>query len=107
MDRPRFNRQQAVKQLKESVQTGHRTGLTRDVLHLFEAAPPLDTGTVIAKKPPKLPYTGVAQYTTLFASPGDTEYEPPPKQDLPEVRKVRNREFSTQARIETETKLEK
>ncbi|KAL6012340.1 U1 small nuclear ribonucleoprotein [Asimina triloba] len=61
----------------------HPTGLTSNLLKLFEPRPPLEY-----KPPPEkrkcLPYTdhflfvlGMAQYVSNFAEPGDPEYAPP------------------------------
>lgn len=100
-------RQQAVKQLKQSVQTGHSTGLPREVLDLFKPPATLKEMPPMPKKKPKLPYTGVAHCVAEFAAPGDPEYEPPPMQDIPEPRRFRNLELPTQARVEIESKLEK
>ncbi|KAF5180285.1 U1 small nuclear ribonucleoprotein, partial [Thalictrum thalictroides] len=56
----------------------HPTGLTPTLLKLFEPRPPLEY-----KPPPekrKLPIkTGIAQYVSNFAEPGDPEYAPPAK----------------------------
>ncbi|XP_043714212.1 U1 small nuclear ribonucleoprotein 70 kDa isoform X2 [Telopea speciosissima] len=56
----------------------HPTGLTSNLLKLFEARPPLEY-----KPPPekrKCPsYTGMAQFVSNFAEPGDPEYAPPVK----------------------------
>lgn len=58
----------------------HPTGLTSNLLKLFEPRPPLEF-----KPPPekrKLPsYTGMGQFVNHFAEPGDPEYAPP----VPEV----------------------
>lgn len=103
-----FSRQAAVKALKESVQTGHKTGLPSNLLKLFEAGPPLPKPASLKKRPPKVKYNGLAHCIQEFAAPGDPEYEPPPPADRPpEPRIYRNRELVVQARIDTETKPEK
>lgn len=102
------SRQQIVKQLKESVKTGHITGLPDKLLRYFAPREPLPHIQVKPKKAPALPYTGIAQHLQLFAEPGDPEYEPPPTEDRPpSPRLFRNKEFPTQARIEAESKEEK
>nr|GMC67829.1 U1 small nuclear ribonucleoprotein 70 kDa [Ipomoea batatas] len=57
----------------------HPTGLTANLLKLFEPRPPLEF-----KPPPEkrkcLPYTGMAQFVSNFAEPGDPEYAPPIKE---------------------------
>ncbi|XP_017218359.1 U1 small nuclear ribonucleoprotein 70 kDa isoform X2 [Daucus carota subsp. sativus] len=54
----------------------HPTGLTNNLLKLFEPRPPLEF-----KPPPEKnkcpPYTGMAQYVPNFAEPSDAEYAPP------------------------------
>ncbi|KAF5752967.1 U1 small nuclear ribonucleoprotein 70 kDa-like isoform X2 [Tripterygium wilfordii] len=69
----------SVLQLKLIGQS-HPTGLTNNLLKLFEPRPPLEY-----KPPPEKrkcpPYTGMAQFISKFAEPGDPEYAPP----VPEV----------------------
>ncbi|GMP28308.1 hypothetical protein CsSME_00003911 [Camellia sinensis var. sinensis] len=64
-----------VMQLKLIGQS-HPTGLTANLLKLFEPRPPLEY-----KPPPEkrkcLPYTGMAQFVNNFAEKGDPEYQPP------------------------------
>ncbi|KAK6150912.1 hypothetical protein DH2020_015844 [Rehmannia glutinosa] len=64
-----------VMQLKLIGQS-HPTGLTTNLLKLFEPRPPLEY-----KPPPekrKCPsYTGMAQFVSNFAEPGNPEYAPP------------------------------
>lgn len=88
--------------------SGHRTGLPDRLLRLFAARAPLAPYKGPPKKPPKLPYTGVAAYMQHFAEPGDAEYEPaaPPTRP-PEPRLFANPELPTQARVDLESKLEK
>ncbi|KAK1363592.1 U1 small nuclear ribonucleoprotein 70 kDa [Heracleum sosnowskyi] len=54
----------------------HPTGLTNNLLKLFEPRPPLEF-----KPPPEKnkcpPYSGMAQYVPNFAEPSDAEYAPP------------------------------
>ncbi|KAK4759195.1 hypothetical protein SAY87_022326 [Trapa incisa] len=54
----------------------HPTGLTANLLKLFEPRPPLEF-----KPPPEKrkcpPYSGMAQFVNHFAEPGDPEYSPP------------------------------
>ncbi|KAL6642850.1 hypothetical protein ACP70R_021031 [Stipagrostis hirtigluma subsp. patula] len=54
----------------------HPTGLTANLLKLFEPRPPLEYKPAVEKR--KLPaYTGIAQFASLFAEPGDPEHAPP------------------------------
>ncbi|CAN6451963.1 unnamed protein product [Victoria cruziana] len=67
----------------------HPTGLTANLLKLFEPRPPLEY-----KPPPekrKCPsYSGIAQFVTEFAKPGDPEYSPPVvKGETPVQRRAR------------------
>lgn len=93
--------------MQESV-SGHRTGLPERLLRLFAPRPPLPQHKAPLKKPPKLPYTGIAQFVSQFAEPGDAEYEPlPPETRPPEPRVFANLELPTQARVDIESKVEK
>ena len=93
--------------MQESV-SGHRTGLPDRLLRLFAPRPPLPPHKAPPRKPPKLPYTGVAQYLQHFAAPGDPEYEPPPPETQPPGPRIfRSVELQYQARLEQETKVEK
>ncbi|GBF90609.1 U1 small nuclear ribonucleoprotein 70 kDa [Raphidocelis subcapitata] len=101
-------RQAITKVLKESVKTGHPTGLPEKVVRLFVANPPLDHREPVPKRKPRVAYSGVAAHLSEFASPGDPEYEPPPPIDRPaSPRKYSNPELRAQARIDAETKIEK
>ncbi|XVF59606.1 hypothetical protein PTKIN_Ptkin07bG0289400 [Pterospermum kingtungense] len=64
----------------------HPTGLTTNLLKLFEPRPPLEF-----KPPPekrKCPsYTGMAQFVSCFAEAGDAEYAPPVKEAETPVQK--------------------
>ncbi|CAI0420014.1 unnamed protein product [Linum tenue] len=67
----------------------HPTGLTNTLLKLFEPRPPLDF-----KPPPEKrkcpPYSGMAQFVSNFAEPGDPEYAPPvEKAETPAQRRAR------------------
>ncbi|KAL9341064.1 hypothetical protein Peur_067283 [Populus x canadensis] len=67
----------------------HPTGLTANLLKLFEPRPPLEF-----KPPPEKrkcpPYLGMAQFVSHFAEPGDPEYAPPIKEaETPAERKAR------------------
>ncbi|CAH1437267.1 unnamed protein product [Lactuca virosa] len=67
----------------------HPTGLTNNLLKLFEPRPPLEY-----KPPPEKrkcpPYTGMAQYVSHFAEPTDPEYAPPvEKGETPGQRRAR------------------
>ncbi|PHU27010.1 U1 small nuclear ribonucleoprotein 70 kDa [Capsicum chinense] len=77
-----------VMQLKLIGQS-HPTGLTANLLKLFEPRPPLEY-----KPPPEkrkcLSYTGMAQFVSNFAQPGDPEYAPPvPEVETPAERRAR------------------
>ncbi|KAM0866390.1 hypothetical protein ACQ4PT_042646 [Festuca glaucescens] len=73
--RPKGVARANVQQLKLMGQ-GHPTGLTPNLLKLFEAHPPLEHKPPIEKS--ELPaYTGMAQFVSRFAEPGDPEYAPP------------------------------
>lgn len=67
----------------------HPTGLTANLLKLFEPRPPLEY-----KPPPekrKCPsYAGIGQFVSHFAEPGDPEYAPPvQKAETPTQRRAR------------------
>ncbi|KAM7529720.1 hypothetical protein LguiB_033130 [Lonicera macranthoides] len=95
-----------VMQLKLIGQS-HPTGLTANLLKLFEPRPPLEF-----KPPPEkrkcLPYTGMAQFVNSFAEPGDPEYAPPvekaetPAQRRARVHKLRLEEGARKAAEELE-----
>lgn len=77
-----------VMQLKLIGQS-HPTGLTANLLKLFEPRPPLEF-----KPPPEkrkcLPYTGMSQFVSSFAEPGEPEYAPPIQEaETPAQRKAR------------------
>lgn len=97
-----------TKVMKESVKTGHPTGLPDKIVRLFVSNPPLPLLDPIPKRKPRVPYSGVSQYLSEFAAPGDPEYEPPRPEGRPESpRRFRNPELRTQARVDTESKIEK
>ncbi|KAK1440596.1 hypothetical protein QVD17_06425 [Tagetes erecta] len=67
----------------------HPTGLTNNLLKLFEPRPPLEY-----KPPPEKrkcpPYTGMAQFVSNFVEPTDPEYAPPvQKGETPGQKKAR------------------
>lgn len=70
---------------------------------------PLRAQLAPTQRPPKAPYTGIAQYVELFAAPGDAEYEPVSAEPMlpPDERRFRNPEMMYQARVEKPLKLEK
>ncbi|XP_024006918.1 U1 small nuclear ribonucleoprotein 70 kDa isoform X2 [Eutrema salsugineum] len=77
-----------VLQLKLMGQS-HPTGLTPNLLKLFEPRPPLEF-----QPPPEKrkcpPYTGMAQFVSHFAEPGDPEYAPPkPEVETPAQKRER------------------
>ncbi|CAN1814170.1 U1 small nuclear ribonucleoprotein 70 kDa [Linum perenne] len=77
-----------VLQLKMIGQS-HPTGLTANLLKLFEPRPPLEF-----KPPPEKrkcpPYLGMAQFVNNFAEPGDPEYAPPIQEaETPTQRRAR------------------
>ncbi|KAG1354496.1 U1 small nuclear ribonucleoprotein 70 kDa-like [Cocos nucifera] len=67
----------------------HPTGLTANLLKLFEPRPPLEYKPPTEKR--KCPsYTGMAQFVSHFAEPGDPEYAPPvEKGETPAQRRAR------------------
>ncbi|KAL3527093.1 hypothetical protein ACH5RR_011749 [Cinchona calisaya] len=95
-----------VMQLKLIGQS-HPTGLTNNLLKLFEPRPPLEF-----KPPPERrkcpPYTGMAQFVSNFAEPGDDEYAPPvqkaetPVERRARIRKIRLEEGAKKAAEEFE-----
>ncbi|KAI4339085.1 hypothetical protein MLD38_024065 [Melastoma candidum] len=67
----------------------HQTGLTANLLKLFEPRPPLEF-----KPPPEKrkcpPYSGIGQFVSHFAEPGDLEYAPPVQEaETPAQRRAR------------------
>jgi len=94
------------RQLKAGI-SGHKTGLPKKLLELFEPLPPVPHKLPPHHRKPGPPYSGIGQYLEKFAEPGDAEYEPPPKEKIPEDRVFRNPEMVAQARIEKPLKLEK
>ncbi|KAJ8635226.1 hypothetical protein MRB53_009493 [Persea americana] len=54
----------------------HPTGLTSNLLKLFEPRPPLEHKPPIEKRKCP-PYAGMAQFVSGFADPGEPEYAPP------------------------------
>ncbi|KAL8123803.1 U1 small nuclear ribonucleoprotein 70 kDa-like isoform X2 [Apium graveolens] len=77
-----------VQQLK-AIGSTHPTGMTANLLRLFEPRPPLEY-----KPPPEKnkcpPYTGMAQYVQNFAEPSQPEYaQPMEKSETPAERRQR------------------
>eukprot|EP00878_Enallax_costatus_P001445 GHUV01001596.1.p1 GENE.GHUV01001596.1~~GHUV01001596.1.p1 ORF type:complete len:332 (+),score=85.99 GHUV01001596.1:274-1269(+) len=106
----RPSRSVMTKMMKESVKTGHPTGLPEKLLRLFAPGPPLrfSKSNCKPKKKPALPIIGIASLVGEFASPGDAEYEPPSAaQTFPDPRETRNKEYVYQVRLDEETKPEK
>eukprot|EP01025_Chloroclados_australasicus_P011412 TRINITY_DN1493_c0_g2_i1.p1 TRINITY_DN1493_c0_g2~~TRINITY_DN1493_c0_g2_i1.p1 ORF type:complete len:478 (-),score=54.16 TRINITY_DN1493_c0_g2_i1:560-1876(-) len=104
---PNDMRMEALKRMKESVSI-HKTGLPRKLLEMFQARPEIQYSKPPTKKPPKLPYSGLADYVKAFAEPGDKEYEPEPPEGVPpSPRQFRNRELAVQCRLESETFTER
>eukprot|EP00882_Tetradesmus_deserticola_P017454 GHRQ01018696.1.p2 GENE.GHRQ01018696.1~~GHRQ01018696.1.p2 ORF type:complete len:215 (+),score=72.40 GHRQ01018696.1:356-1000(+) len=107
----RPSRSVMTKMMKESVKTGHPTGLPDKLVRLFAPGPPVRFVAENAqpKKKPKLPYTGIGALVSEFAGPGDAEYQPPSAaaEQLPQARMFRNKELELQVRLDDETKLEK
>lgn len=86
--RPKVVNRANVLQLK-AIGQSHPTGLTNNLLKLFEPRPPLEY-----KPPPEKrklpPYKGIAQFVSEFAEPGDKEYSPPVKTaETPAERRAR------------------
>ena len=98
---------EAERKLKEGI-SGHKTGLPKKLLELFEPLPALAKAEPIRKRKPKLGFLGIAQYVSNFAEPGEPEYEPPMPEDCPpSPRLFANPELRAQARVEKESKAEK
>ncbi|KAI5069960.1 hypothetical protein GOP47_0014303 [Adiantum capillus-veneris] len=77
-----------VQQLKLIGQS-HPTGLTANLLKLFEARPPLEYRPAPEKRRCP-PYTGIGQFVSNFAEPGEPEYAPPvTKGETPTQRRAR------------------
>ena len=98
---------EAERRLKEGI-SGHKTGLPKKLLELFNARPPLERKSDLKKPKPKVPHIGLAKYVMEFVEPDDPEYEPgPPKTRPSSPRRYRNPEMRAQARLDDESKLEK
>lgn len=98
---------EAERRLKEGI-SGHKTGLPKKLLELFNARPPLEKKSDLKRPKPKVPHIGLAKYVSEFKEPDDPEYEPgPPKTRPSSPRRYRNPEMRAQARIDDESKLEK
>lgn len=109
--RARPSRSAMTRAMKESVKTGHPTGLPEKLLRLFAPNPPLAHIKENCKdrKPPRVKLSGIGGLVSQFAAPGDAEYEPPcpAKEQFAEPRLLNNKEYAYQARLDEETKLEK
>lgn len=85
----------------------HPTGLTNNLLKLFEPRPPLLYKPPLEKRKCP-PYTGMAQFVSHFAEPNDPEYAPPviegetPTQRRARIRKLRLEEGARKAAEELE-----
>jgi U1 small nuclear ribonucleoprotein len=103
--RPQFqHKSQAVKALKETMQTGHRTGLPPNLLEYFTPRPPLPVAPPLPRKKKPVPFSGVAGLVEKFAGPQDPEEV---HEQEPKIRLFRNPELGLQCRLNTETKPEK
>ncbi|WOH00384.1 hypothetical protein DCAR_0519743 [Daucus carota subsp. sativus] len=73
----------------KALASGHPTGLTNNLLRLFEPRPPLEYKPPLQKnKCP--PYTGMAQYVKDFAEPSQPDYAKPlEKSETPAQRRAR------------------
>lgn len=97
-----------TKALKAEVHAiGHRTGLPMKLLELFQPGHPIEPGTEIKRRPPKLPMQGMAKFVDKFSSPGDEEYEPERPSHPESPRRFCNPEVAVQARVDKESKLER
>ncbi|GBG78818.1 hypothetical protein CBR_g28042 [Chara braunii] len=86
--RSRAQNRATIQQLKLIGQS-HPTGLTQNLLKLFEPRPPLEFKP-LPEKPPCAPYSGIAQFVSQFSEPGDAEYSPPvTKAETPSQRRAR------------------
>ncbi|KAG5382288.1 hypothetical protein IGI04_033758 [Brassica rapa subsp. trilocularis] len=86
--RPKVQNRSNVLQLKLMGQS-HPTGLTPNLLKLFEPRPPLEFLPPPEKRKCP-PYTGMAQFVSGFAEPGDPEYAPPkPEVETPAQKRER------------------
>ncbi|KAF3565662.1 hypothetical protein DY000_02011780 [Brassica cretica] len=86
--RPKVQNRSNVLQLKLMGQS-HPTGLTPNLLKLFEPRPPLEFLPPPEKRKCP-PYTGMAQFVSHFAEPGDPKYAPPkPEVETPAQKRER------------------
>ncbi|GFH15763.1 RRM domain-containing protein, partial [Haematococcus lacustris] len=97
------HKSQIVKQLKENMQSGHKTGLNQKILDYFAPRPPLLHGTELKKKKLPVPFTGLAAFVDKFAGPQDPEEV----KDSGKIRLYKNPELALQCRLNTETQQEK
>lgn len=98
------HKSQAVKALKETMQSGHRTGLPPMLLDYFAPRPMPPKPTLPPRRKQHVPFQGVAHLVGMFAGPQDPE-EVDVKEDKPRL--FRNPELALQCRLTTETKQEK
>ncbi|KAK9822157.1 hypothetical protein WJX81_000658 [Elliptochloris bilobata] len=102
-----LSKEAAERKLKEGI-SGHRTGLPKKLLELFEPRDAIEFKPPLCKRAPKVPYSGIGSMVGLFAAPGDSEYEPEPAAPRPlSPRRFRNPELAAQARVDAESKAEK
>ncbi|CAN8277635.1 unnamed protein product [Cochlearia groenlandica] len=97
--RPKTQIRSNLLQLKLMGQS-HPTGLTPNLLKLFEPRPPLEF-----QPPPEKrkcpPYTGIAQFVSRFAEPGDPEYAPPkPEVETPAQKRERIQKLRLEKGVE-------
>jgi len=95
--------------MRESVSI-HPTGLTPNLLRLFQARPAPPYVEPIRRKKPLLEYSGVAEYVTKLAEPGTSEHKPevvvPEGRVEGEERLFINPEVAYQCRVDGLTRLE-
>lgn len=81
-----------IQQLK-LIGQAHPTGLTTNLLKLFEPRAPLEYKPPLEKRKSR-PYGGIGQFIQSFANPGDPEYAPPvTKAETPAQRRARVHEI--------------
>ena len=85
-----------------------KSGLPTKVLELFDPRDELPFMAPVVKKKPALPLLGVAPFIGHFPDPDDPEYEPE-KTEIGKLedRAFRNKEYSGQVSIETESVRER
>ena len=95
---------EAERRLKEGI-SGHRTGLPKKLLDMFQPLDPPAQLSALKKPKLKLPYMGIAQYVSEFVEPTDPEYEPKPSDGRPRL--FGNPELQIQARVEEDSIYER